>query len=149
MVRVIIKLRPDSAYAAVDQGDPGNGSAHSGYALWKEHVGPREKKLTIVFEVPCRQFGPLLKNTIHIINDKILVVELCLDQLIKGMYLAFSRFKHFLGKCAFSLLSLPLHLDTRSSPGWPRTPQSSPQLGYRYDHHTRDCLLLTTKINLF
>lgn len=86
MVRVIIKLRPDSAYAAVDQGDPGNGSAHSGYALWKEHVGLREKKLTTVFEVPCRQFGPLLKNTIHIINDKILVVELCLDQLKRDVF---------------------------------------------------------------
>lgn len=89
----------------------------------------REKKLPTLFEVRCRQFGPLLKNnTIHIINEKILVVELCLDQLIKGLYLAFSRFKHFLGKCAFSLLSLPLHLDTRSSPGWPRTP--SPPLSW-------------------
>lgn len=69
MVRVIMKPRLDSTYTlwtneALEWKCPGRlGPLER--ACWT-----REKKLPSVFEVHCRQFGPLLINTIHCINDK-------------------------------------------------------------------------------
>lgn len=144
MARVIIKPRPDSTDTAVDQWDPGNGSAQSGYALWKELVGPSEESghclrsaLKVVWPIAYKQYK------IHCINEKILVVQMCLDQLstIKGLTAPHKPPGSNI--LCESVLPSFLHLDTRPSPGWPRTcspPISAGIIGMY--HHTGECLLL-------
>lgn len=143
MARVIIKPRPDSKDTAVDQWDPGNGSAQSGYALWKELVGPSEESghclrsaLKVVWPIAYKQYNSLYKwenpsSTDVFVSIKHNKRANCTPNPPGSNILCESVLPSF------------LHLDTRPSPGWPRTcspPISAGIIGMY--HHTGECLLL-------
>lgn len=67
----------------------------------KNMLDPERRNCLLSLKYFVGSLAPAQKQHNSYYNDRILAVELRLDQLIIGLYLAFSRVKHFLGKVCF------------------------------------------------